>query len=257
MISQAALKLGRRCRRLSGFARSAGRKVAAACSEPFLPLRTSPPAPQRAEGGGRGGKDPFSARPEFCHGLLDLYDYQVCLGDVVELWYVELVELDTDLARAVERGRQLREARGLLSSVLEAGLSALRDTLAGALEPGGVRHLLRSLDRVPRDAAELQPLAERLFDRLIDPALEMPPVRPGVEIDPLAMVRGFETPMRELGATVAELAEVEATVRHLRAKKAEQLERLKLFAGHVERYFVALYDLAGCPELAQRLRNLV
>ncbi len=66
MISQAALKLGRRCRRLSGFARSAGRRVAAASSERFLPLRTSP---QGTEGGGE---------------FLDLHDYQVCLGDAVD-----------------------------------------------------------------------------------------------------------------------------------------------------------------------------
>ncbi len=69
------------------------------------------------------------------------------------------------------------------------------------------------------------------------------------------MARGFEAPMRQLGATLAELAKVEATVQHTRAKKAEALERLKLFSRRVERFFVALYEVAGCPGLAKRLRQ--
>ena len=81
----------------------------------------------------------------------------------------------------------------------------------------------------------------------------MPTLPAGVEIDPLAMARGFEAPMRQLGATLAELIEIEATVQDTRAKKAATLERLKLFAKLVERYFVALYELSGCPELAKRL----
>ncbi len=61
--------------------------------------------------------------------------------------------------------------------------------------------------------------------------------------------------MHQLGASLAELAEIEATVQHTRARRAEALERLKLFAGRVERFFVALYEVCGCPGLAKRLRK--
>ncbi len=230
MSSKAVLELGRRCTRLSGLARGVGGRVAAAGSEPFRPVL---------------GLRPF----------VDLHEYQVFLGEVLELWHRELVELDDRLAGALGRGRELRQARGHLTGVLRRSLSAMRDSLSGVLDPQAVWLLLRPGGRLPKDAAELGVVAERLFAHLSDPALEVPPVPEGVEIDPPAMAQGFEAPMRQLGATLAELAEVEATVQHARAKKAEALERLKLFSRRVERFFMALYEVSGCLGLAKRLRK--
>ncbi len=229
MISQLVLKLGRRCTRLAGFARGAGRQVAAAGSELFrLPL----------------GRQ-----------FVDLYEFQVGLGEVLELLHAELVELDERLTGAVQRGRELRQARRCLTAELRSTLSEMRHTLYGFFDPAELRRLLLSVDRLPEDPAALVRLAGRLFAHLTDPDLELPPEQPAVVIDPPVMAQGFEAPMRQLGATLAELAEVEAAEKQSRAKKAEACERLKGFAGRVERFYRALYEVTGNWQLADRLRK--
>ncbi len=229
MISQMVLKLGRRCTRLSGFARGVGRQVATDGSEAF--------------------RRPLGRK------FVDLYEFQVGLAELLELLHAELVELDERLDGAVQRGRELRQARRCLTSDLRRSLSGLRHTLSGFFDPAEVQHFLLSVDRLPDDPAELVRLAGRLFAHLTDPGLELPPERPAVVIDPTAMARGFEGSMRQLGATLAELADVEAAEKHSRAKKAEACERLKGFAGRVERFYGALYEVTANWRLADRLRK--
>ncbi len=222
------IKLGRTCHRLAGFARGVGRQVAAAGSEPF---RT----------GGRA--------------FVDLYEFQIGLGEALEVLHADLVALDDRHAEDLQRCRELRDLRRNLVADLRAALSRWKQALSGVLGPRAVHQLLRPVERLPNDPAELRGVAERLFARLTDPALELPTVRPGVELDPLAMAQGFEAAMRQLGATLAELPDVEAAEQHSRTKKAEALERLGRFAGRVERFYGALYEVTGNGRLAERLRK--
>ncbi len=223
------IKLGRTCHRLAGFARGVGRQVAAAGSELF-----------RALPGG---------------GFPDLYQYQVGLGEALELLHTDLVALEDRHAQDVQRCRELRDLRRNLVADLRAALSRWKQALSGALGPWAVRQLLRPVERLPNDPAELRRVAERLVAHLTDPALELRTVRPGVELDPLAMAQGFEPPMRQLGATLTELPDAEAAEQHSRTKKAEAQERLRRFAGRVERFYLALYEVTGNRRLAERLRK--
>lgn len=228
MIGATVIQLGRFCRRLSGFARGVAHQVAAAGSEPF---RT----------GGRA--------------FVDLHDFQLGLGELLEVLHAELVAVDERLAREVQRGRELRDLRRDLVAVLRGALTRWKSALSGALDRGEIRRLRWPVDRLPQGADELLGLSERLFAHLTDPALELPAPRPGVELDLLAMAQGFEAPMRELGTTLAELRDVEAAEQHSRAKKAEAMERLRRFAGRVKRFYLALYEVTGNGRLAERLRK--
>ncbi len=101
----------------------------------------------------------------------------------------------------------------------------------------------------------LQQQAERLHARLSDPALELPPPRPGVEIDLALAAESVVRPADELGRTLAAIADCDAAERHTRARRDEERERLEDFCGKVERFDRALRDLA--THEAQTLRARV
>ncbi len=85
-------------------------------------------------------------------------------------------------------------------------------------------------------------------------ALELPPLLPGVEVDPAVVARSITEPAVELGKTLAELMDSESAVTHTRECRNEARERLQSRSAQVEGFYQALCDLAGYRRTVKRLR---
>lgn len=232
MMDRALLKVGELCRQLSHHGRRLGRRIAAAAAERFR-----------------------DRLPDSGHGV-GLYDYQVLLANELDARYARLVAWHDRRFRDQETLGELRRLRDTAADELRQRLLGVSDALEGSYPPGGLAQVfLRRFRPLPSSSAALLHLAERFHAALIDPRLELPPPRMGVEVD-LAVVAGsLEAPLRRLGEAVTELPDAEAAERLSRGQAADALERLRSFAGKVSRYYQALSDLAGDEGLARRLRK--
>ncbi len=217
------------CGRLVGHARGAGSMVAAAVSGRY--------------GGRRPGR----------RGSLGVGELQLALADELAAMQARLVAWDDRCAREVERGRRLRRRRERLQAELRSTLRRLKSSFSGAFDGPTARYLLGPVRRLGGSPAEILEQAERLHATLTDPAVELPPPGPGLEIDLVLAADSFQRPMAGLGETLAELPECESAERHARSRKGEELERLALFAERVARFYSALCELAGHERVAQGL----
>jgi hypothetical protein len=233
MTDRNLLKIGEICRRLAHHGRRFSRGIARAVTEPF--------------------RDRLPGRRQ----VADLCEYQELLADELEARYVQLAAWYDRYLQVLEVVRDLRCQRDHLAAVLRQRLTQVFDALQGSYPPGAIQRFLRRFRPLPASVDELLQLAERFRAALIDPRLELPPPRMGVEVDLMAVAASLEAPARRLGEVLAELPAAEAAVRLSRGQAAGALDQLHSFAGKVAAYYQALSDLAGDEQLARRLWKVV
>ncbi len=208
------------CSRLVVRLRGAGRRVALAVSERF--------------GGRRGAGGDF----------VDVHGLQRALADELEAMRAGLESWAERCEGERERGSALRRHRNDLELELREQLLGLKNGLSGAFDESTARQLLRPVGQLAGSPPALQHQAEQLQANLTDPAFELPPPGPGVEVDLALAAASLEGPKAELGQTLAALADCDAAVRHARARRDEERERLEDLSGKVERLDRSLRDLA-------------
>ena len=217
---------------VAGHARRHARRVAASATAPF--------------------RDRLSPEREF----LDLYEYQVAVGERLDRMREELIAIDDRHAGQLELDRQLRDQREAWYSELRAALLRLKDILDGSFGPGASRAVFQEdPPNMPDDPVALHQLGQRISDTLTDPGFDLEPAQQGVTVDPVALAGGFAVPLDGLGTTLKRLHDSESETRHTQSRKDEQLERLRGYSGKVVRFYEAFYDLAGHERLANRLRR--
>ncbi len=216
----------------AGHSRQHARRVATSATEPF--------------------RDRLSPDREF----LDLYEYQIALGDELELRHTRLIAIVDRHDRQLERDRQLREQRDGWMADLREDLLQLKDTFDGHYGRGSARAVFQEdPPRIPDEAEAVHQLGKRVFDTLIDPGFDLEPTQQGVVVNPKLLARSFEEPLTGLGATLRVLHDSESVTRHTQSLKDTALERAEEFDGKVARFYEAFYDLAGHELLANRLRR--
>ena len=220
MTGEVLTKLGRLCREIAGHARAFARQTAADATEA---LRDRLP---------------------WYRKVIDIYELQVFLGDELQAMYAETAALDDRFAGEVERGRHLRRLRERLTAELRGELSRVKKTLAGAYDAATSDRILRHVRRLQPGAAALSEQAGRFHAALVDPALQLPPPAPWVEIDPAALAGSFEEPMDRLDEALAELADSECRLRRARSRKDAALKRLQGFAEEVASFYMSVYRIA-------------
>ncbi len=177
--------------------------------------------------------------------VLDLRGLQLALADELEAMRAGLESWDRRCECECERGDGLRRRRDDLAFALRSRLLRLKNGLSGAFDDRTARQLLQPVRQLADAPRALQWQAEELHATLADPALELPPPRPGVEVDLALAAESLERPKAELGQTLAALTDCEAAVRHARARRDEERERLEDLSGKVGRFDRALRALAG------------
>ena len=223
------IRAGKLGGRLAGHARTNARRVAASATAPF--------------------RDRLSPEREF----LDLYQYQVAVGEELDRMRAELVAIDDRHAREQERDRQLRDQRDAWVAEMRPALVNLKDTLEGSYGPGTSRKVFQEdPPRLPDDPVGVYRVAKRIFDTLIDPAFELRPAQPGVAINPRVLAESFERPLRGLGEVLERLHDSENETRHTQSQKDELLERIEVYSARVGRLYEALFEIAGYDRLAKR-----
>ncbi len=215
----------------AGHSRQHARRVATAACEPF--------------------QDQLRPDQEF----LDLYEYQVAVGQELHEMRGELIAIDDRHARERERNRQLREQRDTWVAEMREALINLKETLEGSYGPGTSRRIFQEAPRLPDDPVALFQVGQRAFDTLTDPGFELQPMQPGVAINPRVLAEGFEDPLRGLGELLDRLHDSRSAIRHTQSEKDALLERVEVYSGKVARFYESLYDLAGYDRLAGRLRQ--
>ncbi len=182
-----------------------------------------------------------SAEPPF----LDLRNFQLAIADQLEAMRAGLESWDNRCECERQRSGGLRRRRDDLELELRNRLLRLKRCLSGAFDDRTARSLLRPVRRLADAPPALQAQAEEQQAAWTDPALELPPPRPGVEVDLTLAAESLERPKAALAQTLAELAECEAAARHARAQRDGERERLEDFSGEVGRFDRALRDLTA------------
>jgi hypothetical protein len=208
------------CRRIVIHLRGAGRRVAEAVDKKF--------------GGRRGAGGDF----------IDVRAFQLALAGELEAMRAGLESWVYRCECERERGTGLRRRRDHLELELRNRLLRLKNGLSGAFDEQTAGRLLRPVRQIAAASPALRWQAERLHETLTDPALELPPPQPGVEIDLALVAESVKGPAAALGQTLAAVADCEAAVRHARAQRDGERERLEEFSGRVERFDRALRELA-------------
>ena len=187
--------------------------------------------------------------------FLDLYEYQIFLGEELVELRDELITLDDLHAAALQREHDLRqERRGWVTGVRE-DLLQLKKTAEGYWGPGASRKLFREAPRVPQDPAALYQFGLRARDTLTDPGFDLEPVQSGVAVNPRMLAAGLEPNLSGLGENMRRLHDAESAAKHTQSQKDEALEKVGVFNGKVIRFYESLFDLAGHPRLASRRRT--
>ncbi len=204
----------------------------------------------------KSATDPFRDRLPPDREFLDLYEYQVAVGEELDQMRRELIAIDDQHAREQEADRQVRDQRDDWVAGLRAALLKLKDTLEGSYGPGTSRMVFKEdPPRLPDDPVALHQVGHRVFDAMTDPQFELLPAQPGVAVNPRVLAEGFEPPLRGLGETLERLHDSESETRHTQSQKDVLLQRLATYSGKAARLFEALADLAGHEGLASRLRR--
>ncbi len=187
---------------------------------------------------------------------LDLYEYQVKVGEKLDQMRRELATIDDRHATEQELDRQLRDQRDAWVAEMREAMINLKETLDGSYGPGTSRRVFREdPPRLPDDPVALYRFSKRAFDTLSSPGFELKPTQPGVAINPRVLAQGFERPLGGLGEALERLHASRSETRHTQSEKDALLERALVYNGKVARLYEALYDIAGHERLAKRLRQ--
>lgn len=199
---------------------------------------------------------PFRDRLPPEREFLDLYEYQVAVGERLDQMHVDMIVIDDRHARELQIDRQLREQRDDWVFELRQALLKLKDTTEGSVGPGASRAIFHEdPPRLPNDPVALHQVAQRVYDTLTTPGFVLESGQPGVVVNPMVLAEGFERPLNGLGSTLALIHDSESETRHTQSRKDQQLEELEVYNGKVARFFESLYDLSGHERLARRLRR--
>ncbi len=216
----------------AGHSRQHARRVATAACEPF--------------------RDQIRPDQEF----LDLYQYQVAVGEELHQMRSELIAIDDRHALERERNRQLRNRRERWVGELRNALKNLKETLDGSYGGGTSRRVFQEdPPRVPDDPVAVFQVGQRAFDTLSDSGFDLQPAQPGVAINPRVLAEGFEPPLRGLGEVLDQLHNNRSEIRHTQSEKDALLERVEAYSRQVVRFYESLYELAGYDRLSKRLRQ--
>ncbi len=187
---------------------------------------------------------------------LDLYEYQIALGETVDEMRQELAAIDDRHARELQSVRNLRELRDAAVADLRESLFQLKQTLEGYFGPGGSHKIFDESPAVPNDPEMLHQLAERIHHNLTNPEFPMPePTQDGVVVSPRVLASSFEDPRIRLGQFLVWLHDSESESKHTQSSKDAAVEQLEKLNGKVARFFESFYDVAGHERLASRLRR--
>ena len=200
--------------------------------------------------------EPFRDRLPPGQKYLDLYEYQIALGEELDRMHVQLIVIDNRHAEQRDIVRQLREKRGDRVQKLRSALLKLKSTAEGSYGPGASRAIFKEdPPRLPNDPTALYQLAKRVFDILTDPGFSLETGQPGVVIHPAVLAEGFAEPLQDLATALTELHDAESALARTQSEKDQHLEAQEIFNGKVARFYEALYDLAGLDRLSGRLRR--
>ncbi len=199
--------------------------------------------------------EPFRDYLEPGQEFLDLYQYQIALGEKLEWLEEVLIAIDNRHFGELESDRQARLQREQLIHQLRDVLLKLKATLDSNVGPGKSREIFKEDPRLPREPKGLRQMAQRVFETLSDPELRLESALPGVHINPQMVADNLAAPVRELGAALKRLHDSESETHHTQSQKDKALDRLLEFDGQVARFFEAFYVLAGHDLLANRLRQ--
>ncbi len=231
MPHRQVIQAGKLGARFAAHSRRHARRVATSATEPY--------------------RDYLQPGQEF----LDLYHYQIALGERLEFLEEVLIDIDDRHLGELESDRLARVQRETLIHQLRDVLLKLKATLDSNVGPGKSREIFQEDPRLPREAKGLRQMAQRVFNTLSDPDFRLESSQPGVLIHPQMVADSFAAPLRELGATLKRLNDSESETSHTQSKKDKALKKLLQYDGQVARFFEAFYDLAGHDLLANRLRR--
>lgn len=188
--------------------------------------------------------------------VVDLLQFQLSLGERLENFCDVLSEIDDAHMRELQDDRNLRQERDAAFAELRERSIQLRDSLDGLFGPGGTERIFQERPVIPTDPVAAHQLMGRVRKNLLDQAFPLPrPLQTGFTLDRAAAVADLEAPFQRLGAVLKTLAAAESASKRSQTQKNRELAEVERFSLRVMRYYEALFDLAGYPDLSDRLRR--
>ena len=188
--------------------------------------------------------------------VVDLLQFQLSLGERLESYCDLLSEIDDAHMKELQDDRNLRRERDAASAELRERSIQLRDSLDGLFGPGGTETIFQERPVIPTDPVALHQLMGRVRKNLLDQAFPLPrTLQTGFTLDRAAAVADLEAPFERLGTVLKTLAAAESASKRSQTEKNRELTEIERFSLRVMRYYEALFDLAGFPDLSDRLRR--
>jgi len=188
--------------------------------------------------------------------FIDLMQLQLCVRDDLRNIQREITEIEKRHLEELEVDRETRAVRNATRPQLREKLIRIQRLLDGAFGAGSSAKVFgEDFLVMPIDPFPLRRVGHIVLERLLDPAMALPPVQlEGVTISPQELAGSIEQPLRQLDEVLVNLEErLPASSASLEAKE-RTLEKLQRQSGIAARFLEALYHLAGHDVIARRVR---
>ncbi|MEM7357412.1 MAG: hypothetical protein AAF657_41750, partial [Acidobacteriota bacterium] len=188
--------------------------------------------------------------------VVDLMQVQICVRDDLRALRREIAEIEHEHLKELESDSAARRIRDAARPELREKLIRIQRLWDGAFGVGTSTKVFGDdVTVIPTDPFPLRRVARIAHERLMDPAMVLPPVpMEGVEIQPLALARSFEEPLERLDEVLDGLEETLPMTSASLERKVRTLDKLQRQAGIAARFLEALYHLAGHDVIAGRVR---
>ncbi len=190
------------------------------------------------------------------HEVVNLEQYQQCLGQQLEAIRARLTARDNLHVHELQVDRNLRSLRDDAAKELRERLIQLRITLDGIFGPGGSNRIFEDAPGIPEDPDALLQLTGHVHSNLINPEFALPQLQQaGVIFDREAAASGLEGPYLRLEDALHGLEGTESDSKYSQSEKDLEVAEASRFVGKVARFYEALYALVGHDGLASRVRR--
>ncbi len=187
--------------------------------------------------------------------VINITQIQSCLADDLLHRRDRLVGDSRSVVSGLTANRVQVTERDSSVEELREKLFQARSTFEGVYGAGSSFKIFEHAPLIPTQPRQLRHLAQVVVGNLTSPDFELPPVREeGVTIDPVALARGIEKPLRKMEAAISALDDKRRDYDQSLQRKGSSMTGTQAMVGRSARFLEALYDLAGFEVLSDRVR---